>query len=53
MIFTLLTVLYFQNFTYVSNVLVRACVCVCVCVFCTRTYSVAKLCLTLLQPHGL
>ena len=30
MIFTLLTVLYFQNFTYVSNVLVRACVCVCV-----------------------
>ena len=50
MIFTLLTVLYFQNFTYVSNVLVRVCVCVCVC---TRTYSVAKLCLTLLQPHGL
>ena len=41
MIFTLLTILYFQNFTYVSNV--RVCTHVCMCV-CTPAYSVAKLC---------
>ena len=56
MIFTLLTILHFQNFTYVSNVRARVCVCMCVSVRaceCAHAYSVAKLCLTLLRPHGL
>ena len=45
MIFTLLTILYFQNLTYVSNAHVCVCVCVCACVrVCVHVCVRARVC---------